>query len=138
VVEPHRKVIAAIHADMLDALETFSPLVGGSSRIIWRAKLIEFYRQRIFSLGRSHRLPLKERERRIIALDKAMEKHVRFFDSLQKEEDIERLLGSPSEQVQSQSQAKAEKAIQKRCDDGEITDEERIDELRELRHGDIA
>ena len=137
VIMRHREIVTAIHTDMLDSIEVFSPLIGGSQRIIWRAKLIEFYRQRIFALGRSHRLKLKEKESRIMALDKAMEKHIRFFDSLQREEDIERLMGSPADQVHSQSKARAEKSIQNLFDDGEITDQERIDQLRKLRHGDV-
>jgi len=137
VIEPHRKVVTAIHADMLDALEVFSPLVSGSQRIIWRAKLIEWYRQRIFSVARNQRLAMKERERRVIALDKAMDKHLRYFDGLMGEEDIAKLLGSPSEQVHSQSQAKAEAMIEGSFSRGEITDEERIDELRMLRHGEL-
>jgi len=136
VIVPHRPIVDAIHADMLDALEVFSPLVGGSQRIIWRAKMIEFYRQRIFTVARS-RLKAKEKEARIIAMDKAMERHIRFFDGLMKEEDIASLLASPSERVASQSKTKAEQEIQKLFDEGEITDQERIDQLRELRHGDL-
>jgi hypothetical protein len=137
VIEPHRRIVTAIHADMLDALEVFSPLVGGSQRIIFRAKMIEYYRQRIFGVARLTRITLKERERRIVALDKAMDKHLRYFDALTSEEDIAALLSSPSEQIHSQSQTKAEDAIEAMHKRGEITDEERIDELRKLRHGEL-
>lgn len=136
VIEPHKKIVAAIHTDILDALEVFSPLVSGTSRIIWRARIMEFYRQRIHAISRQSRLKVKEREQRIIALDKAMSAHVRYFDSLQNNDDIERALGSPADQVQIQVRSKAEREIEDKFDKGEITDAERIDLLREARHGD--
>ena len=135
VVTPHKDVVSAIQADMLDAIEVFSPLVGGSSRIIWRAKMVEFYRQRILTVARKSRIKAKEKEFRIIALDKAMASHLRFFDSMMRDEDISRILGSPSELVHAKSLEAAESAIHRRFAEGEITDEERIELLRELRHG---
>lgn len=137
IVQGHERIVVAIHADMLEGIEAYSPLVGGSGRIIWRAKLLEFYRQRIFALARNPRIKLEKKERRIASLDKAMEKHIRFFDGFQKEEDMERLLGSPAERMKTQFREKAEDEIAKRFANDEITDEERIDELRKLRHGEL-
>jgi len=137
VMSHHKKIVAAIHSDMLEGVEAYSPLVGSPGRIIWRAKLLEFYRQRIFALGRNTNMKLERKERRIASLDKAMEKHMRYFEGLQKEGDVELLMGSLSEKVQARAREGAEEAIAKKFANGEITDEERIDELRKLRHGEL-
>jgi hypothetical protein len=136
VIVPHKKVIDAIHADILHAIETFSPLVSGSARAVWRAKMIEYYRQRIMVVARHQRLRVIDRERRIIALDRAMSTHMRYFDQMMEPRNIGHLLSSPSSLVHASALSDAEQAIAEQFEEGKITDEERIDALRKLRHGD--
>jgi hypothetical protein len=137
VIVPHRKIVEAIHADILDAVEVYSPLVSGSARLIYRARMLEFYRQQIHKVYGLKRVKMRERETRISALDKSIDRHMKYFDQLMSSEDVSRLLGTPSDQVRSQSRTKAEEAVEDRYEAGEITDGERIDILRKMRHGEL-
>lgn len=135
VIAPHMDIVRAIHADMLDALEVFSPLVGGSSRIIWRAKMIEYYRQNILRLARSREGATKDREARIAQMDRAMIRHFAFFDSVMREEDISKVLGTPADRSKEQELDRAEAEVEEMYNRGEISDIERVHAIRRIRHG---
>lgn len=133
------RIVAAIQADLLDAVEAFSPLVGGTQRFLWRAKLLEYYRTRIAEADADKNLKPYEKDETIRTLDRAMRPHLKFFDDLGVNSDIANALKSPAERAHEQAAAKelleGEGEIERKFKDGEISDAERIDQLRVLRHG---
>lgn len=146
----HRSVVAAIQQDAFESMEVASPLVIPRQRIAWRANMLEYYRTKIMEIvmnpdrevtegdtdSEGQYITIKE-HRAIAKLDAAMQPHLKFFDRLAVDPDFAGKLAPPSEQVRKAHEAEkaAEKRIQDQFDKGEITDERRIELLRELRHG---
>jgi hypothetical protein len=130
----HREIVTAIQADMLSSVEAFAPLVSGQARFAWRAKVLELYRQWFIGTVESG-LSTDQKIKRITKLDKAMGPHMTYFDNLGMDGGIGRALESPRQALEAENAIKAELAIQKAFEDGEITDSERISRLQRLKHG---
>lgn len=134
-IRKNSKIIGAIQADLLEAVEAFSPLVGGSQRFLWRARLVEFYRRRIMEIHADASMDSEERDKQIRWFDASMRPHLKFFDKIGRDSDIATMLQSPSERAREQAHTQAEAEIERSFNEGEITDTERIEALRKLRHG---
>lgn len=135
VVSRHKPIMSAIQTDLLAATEAFSPLVGGAQRFTWRARLLEFYRTRIIETQADRSMDQYERDDAIRALDTAMRPHLHWFDKLAGSKNVLGALANVSERAAEQTLLEAEAAVAKSFDSGDITDSERIDQLRKLRHG---
>tara|TARA_R110000787_G_scaffold79469_4_gene173704 strand:- start:9451 stop:9873 length:423 start_codon:yes stop_codon:yes gene_type:complete len=135
VLQSHRPIVLAIQSDMLEATEAFSPLVGGAHRFSWRARLLEFYRQRIIATEADPDLETDDREDRVRKLDAAMGPHLRWFDEFVGKKNMMEHFQPPSERAAEQTALMAEVEITREYEAGDLTDSERIERLRVLRHG---
>jgi hypothetical protein len=131
-------IVRAIQEEVLKALETVSPLVSGTQRIVFRAKLMEFYRREIIRVMHDcDGEPDRKATNRIMALDKAMDRHMKTMDKLVGQRNIAESLDSLGDRMAEQESAKAEKEaeIEAKHEAGEISDIERVKMLRKLRNG---
>jgi hypothetical protein len=135
VVAAHKPVIQAIQTDMLNAAEAFSPLVGGPQRFAWRARLLEWYREKMLEAEIDPSLEDAERVERIQSLDRSMQTHLSWFDRLAGSKNVLGALSNISDRAAAQTLKEAEAAVERSFRDGDITDTERIERLRHLRHG---
>lgn len=135
VILHHTNVIKAIQADLVSSVEAFSPLVGGSQRLVWRARIMELYRRSILAIVRDHDLPQGEKIEQIRTIDRAMRPHMKFFDAVGKSKDLSSLLASPGDAARERQMSESEEKIEQALEDGEIDQVERLARLRELHHG---
>jgi hypothetical protein len=150
IFKGHTAIVEAIQADILESTEAFSPLVSGQQRFVWRARMVQLYREqieRVFMMSedtiRGYRRVKGGEEEAIYIdkvdeirkLDRAMQPHMNFFDRVGVSGDISALLSNPSDRIREQAATKREVEIELAFERNEITDEERIDQLRDLRHG---
>lgn len=150
VITSHSDVVAAIQADVLGAVEAFSPLVSGQQRFIWRARIVELYRQEILRIwhmdpdhvvGRTAKgQPIyatnEWKDKMVAKLDRAMQPHFSYFDQIGESEDISALMVSPGDMMKQQGMVQKVQELEEMFEKGDISDEERINRLRELKHGD--
>lgn len=136
VAAAHKPIIQAIQTDMLSAAEAFSPLVGGPQRFAWRARLLEWYRQKMLEAETDTFLEDSERIERVQSLDRSMQTHLSWFDRLAGSRNVLGALSNISDRAAAQTLKEAEAAVESSFRDGDITDSERISRLRKLRHGD--
>ncbi len=124
----HGNIVDAIREDILGGMEAFSPLTHGTSRMIWRARLLEEYRKHLI------RFAIKGDVEGIRDIDRSMKPHMSFFDKLSQGSNIANMLHGASENLRKQNEKRASRvrSIQEMFDKGEITDVQRIDMLREL------
>jgi hypothetical protein len=132
-VSRNKHIVAAIQADLLEAMEAYSPLMQGAARTVHRSRMMEHYRREIVRLLRQPQSD--EVQKRIISLDKAMQSHMGFFDRMGVSRDISGLMGSPAERVREQQTLRAAESVRKRMEAGEISELDGARELRALRHG---
>lgn len=141
----HREIVAAIQGDMLAAVEEWSPLVSGQQRFVWRARMIQMYADIIKRLSMEPYNAIRSIDRRgnvewlsavdeIRRLDKAMSSHMSFFDKLGAK-DMSSFFTNPSEKMKEQQTNKAASQIEEDFAAGTITEVERLQRLRALRHG---
>ena len=143
----HREIISAIQRDVLRGLESFSPLVSGHERLVWRARLLQFYRGQLFrvsSLPEDHVMGYAKdgveihiteewRAAEIARLDRSMRPHMDYFDKIGVSPDLSSLMGTPADRLEEMVIEDQRRAIQVLFEAGEITDIERIDRLRALK-----
>jgi len=134
-VKNNKEIVSAIQADLLEATEAFSPLVGGTQRFLWRARVLEWYRQRFISVSLDEDLAPKDRDAQLRLIDSSMRPHMDFLDKVGGMGDMSKMLASPSERVREQAQSAAEAQLAAQRESGEVTEEEYIDRLRLLRFG---
>lgn len=136
LVKANKEVVAAIQADLLEATEAFSPLVNGTQRFLWRAKLVEMYRQKFIEVSLGDYNPADGPQlTQLRLIDAAMRQHLAFFDSVGALSDVSKMLASPADRVREHSQVAAEAQLRERKEKGEITEEEYVNQLRLLRFG---
>lgn len=146
VASRHKEIVTAIQADMLAAVEGWSPLVGGQQRFVWHARMIELYRATIQKLAKEPVDSIRRIDDRgrvfwldkideIRRLDKAMASHMKFFEDVGVSGDLSALLSRPSDRIREQQVRKAEEDIEVLHAEGHIDDVERLKRLRALRHG---
>lgn len=147
--ERHRGIVAAIQEDMFASLEAVSPLVNPKQRFAMHATLMEYYRRCLMRVifsndevtegdtDKNGNLITIEKHRAVMKLDAAMQPHMKWFDRIAADPKFAEKMAPPSEQIRKAHDAErmAETMIQEKFDRGEITDNERIDLMRELKHG---
>lgn len=149
VLATYASIIEAIQADYLEEIGEWSPLTSGQNRIVWRAKMIEFYRREIVRVGGmgedefddgdengSSASPMVSKQKVVATLDKAMRPHLEFFDKLVRD-DLSKYLKNPGQQLKAQAEGKrAEKIaeVYRLHKDGAIDDVEKVTRLRDLIH----
>ena len=147
MVARHRDIVNAIQVDMLAAVEEWSPLVAGSQRFVWHARMIEIYRALIVALAEEpldsiRRIDHKgktfylDKVNEIRRLDKAMSSHLTYMDKLVGSADLAKLLSNPSGALAEQRRSNVEDEIEAEFEEDKITEVERLQRLRQLRHGD--
>lgn len=135
VIRAHSEIIKAIQADLVSSLEAFSPLVGGSQRLVWRARILEYYRRATLAILQDDTLSRTERMERIQALDRSMAPHMKYFDKVGKSGDLSSLFVSPGDAAREKQLNEQEEHIEEAFGKGEIDDVERFRRLRDLHHG---
>lgn len=146
----YSNVIARVRQDVFAGMEKMSPLVSPQLRIMHRGTLLEYYRVKMMQIiinggdvqtgdidKDGNPVTIAE-EIAVAKLDRAMQPHLKFFDRLASSgPDGMKGLMAPSEQVRKarEADARAEEMIQKKFAQGLINDEQRIELLREIRHG---
>lgn len=146
VLNDYGDVVEAIQADLLDSMEAWCPLASVQQRIVWRAKMIEYYHQEAIHTHQredeyfeSPQVPGRiGKQRAMKSLDNAMKPHLDFFDKLIVE-DLSRYLKGPGGNLREQvAERKAERlqAVYEAFEAGEIDEVEKVTKLRELLHRD--
>lgn len=145
-VTRHKEIVAAIQTDMLVAVEEWSPLVSGQQRYVWRARILQLYAATIKRLAEAPLNAIRSINSdgdfvwlnqidEIRRLDKAMSAHMAFFDKLGVDGNLSSFFAKPSERMAEQNQKRAEAEIEEAFAAGRITEVERLNRIRTLRHG---
>jgi len=130
----YRALVEAIQADLLSAIEAYSPLVTGPQRIVWRARILEFYREEILTTNANPELDNDEKIKRIRKLDSSMLPHLNYFEKVNGTPNLPDLLKGRSDRHQEFAVSRREQEIEEAFNKGKIDDVERIQRIRELRH----
>ena len=104
----YRKLVKAIQADLLSAIEAYSPLLTGLQRIVWRARIVELYHEEILRTNANPELDNDEKIKRIMKLDSSMLPHLNYFDKVYGTPNLADLLKGRSERLQQLAMSRRE------------------------------
>lgn len=131
MVKRHQAVVNAIRADMVESMELSSPLVNGTLRLLFRSKLLEYFREEFMDAATVS--DADERWKRLRLVYPKLRDQMEYFDKLQGSKNIAKHLGSPAEKMREQEDTRAVDEIEQAFRSGEIDDVERIARLRALK-----